>query len=198
VRVDTKQKKTTTTKLKRNPDFVGVQQLNAIRADCTAFTQRHGCRDVTQLRTFAAKQQWKKFGPRYSHYDWWMFPIATPSSFMNCVVWPGDVADLRADAAFLRSYREGVELVTQSWGWDIARARPVEQKQRHADQRWKNWPVRLAKCAQSLYEFGEMQLFNALRPLGVLLHEQKQQAPHSIDFGAQFSSNVYKTLMIRS
>lgn len=130
-----------------------------------------GYGDLTKFRQWAAAGDWHLFGPKHNHYDWWMFPIHTRASKPQYAVGTGEVADLRADAEFMARYREGVELMLLSWGWDLPAGSWCNP--RHPCQGWRNWSVRLAKVAQSLVVFGETELFNQVREFLIALIAEK-------------------------
>lgn len=94
------------TQQKRNasPDFVGIARLKA--------DQR---RQPDEFERWAANGQWGRI--HHSHYDWWMFPIPAPSSDgLKWTVYAGDIAELKADEAYVRDYLRGVALLMSSWG----------------------------------------------------------------------------------
>jgi hypothetical protein len=49
-------------------DFIGVDALIQQNAD-----------QLSQFRTFAENRDWQSF--HRNHYDWWAFPIGSPSSY---------------------------------------------------------------------------------------------------------------------
>jgi len=99
------------------------------------------------------------------HYDWWMFPIDEPSSYgFAWTVHEGDVAELTSDATYFAGYREGIDILATSWGWDLGRGAYLPHPQR--DQCWQQWPIRLYKATKSAQLFGcEMELAS-LKALG--------------------------------
>jgi len=128
---------------------------------------REGYADLQKFRKWAANGDWHLFGPKHNHYDWWMFPIHARASKPQYAVGPGEVADLCADEQFMAGYREGVDLMLRSWGWDLDTGTWCNP--RHPCQGWRNWSVRLGKVAQSLATFGEMKLFNQVRAFLIAL-----------------------------
>lgn len=84
-------------------------------------------KNAAQVRAFekwAASKDWGRF--HHEHYDWWLVPVDAPSSHgWAFSVLPGDIAILRADAAFMASYLRGVELLFQAWGWHVKESRPM-------------------------------------------------------------------------
>lgn len=130
------------TQQKRNtsPDFVGVAQLKA--------SQR---RQLEDFERWAANGQWAQIHHR--HYDWWMFPIPAPSSDgLKWTVYAGDIAELKADEAYVRDYLRGVALLMAAWGWDLGAQDFLPDP--GPDQKWQDWPVRLYKAAVSVQAFG--------------------------------------------
>merc|ERR1712228_610110 len=100
------------------------------------------------------------------------FPIMTRASKPEYAVGTGEVADLLKNDEFMARYREGVDLMLLSWGWDLRVGSWCSP--RHPHQGWRNWSVRLAKVAQSLVVFNEIQLFNQVRKFLIALLAQKR------------------------
>ena len=157
--------------LERNasPTFVGVASLKALLLST-----------LSQFEQWAAALEWGSF--HAAHYDWWMFPISSPSSHgLKYTVHPHEVAQLQQDAVYMAAYRRGVELVLLSWGWGMALAAPIASPQPQRGQRWAAWPIRLYKMVQSLALFGlpaehasALQLGRALLDGGaVFVYRQK-------------------------
>jgi hypothetical protein len=125
-------------------DFVGIADL-----------KKQHARQVAAFESWAARGAWSEF--HSAHYDWWAFPYDQPSSHgFAYVVYEGDVADLKADPAFLAAYLRGAELLLRSWGWHMGETRELRRGELDdpAAQRWARWPVRLHKAASSLLLFG--------------------------------------------
>jgi hypothetical protein len=136
-------------KFNTDPTFVGIEALKNIHAQ-----------QVTDFESWAARGDWERF--HYSHYDWWAFPISRSSAYgMKYVVFEGEIAELRKDAAFVEKYQAGVRLVAASWGWDLLGCRYIDHPQ--AGQCWHDWPVRLFKAAQSVKLFGYDETFASLK-----------------------------------
>ncbi|MGZ3633252.1 MAG: hypothetical protein ACXWM7_02850 [Parachlamydiaceae bacterium] len=110
---------------------------------------------LKNFETWANEKNWKMFTSQYSHYDWWMFPISRSSQGQGdkYAVSEKDVQILKNDPEFMTNYLRGVELVAQSWGWDVKNAKECENLT--ADQKWANYKVRLIKMLESLELFGE-------------------------------------------
>lgn len=139
--------------------------------------RKQGWGDLQKFRQWAATDSWAHFGPAHSHYDWWMFPIHARASKPEFAVGTGEVSELQADAAFMNNYREGVHLMLRSWGWDLETGSWCHN--RHPQQGWRNWSVRLGKVALSLATFQEMLLFNKVRDfLRALLDEENAGRPY--------------------
>lgn len=126
--------------------------------------QKHS-EQLQKFEQWASAKDWKLFTPTYSHYDWWMFPVARPSSHYGDIyqVSQADVDALKADPKFMKEYRRGVELVVRSWGWDLQRQCSVLETERTPEQRWTGYGVRLGKMADSLLLFGEDDLYRKLQ-----------------------------------
>lgn len=122
-----------------------------------------GYGNLNLFRKWQKQGDWEKFGPDYSHYDWWMFPVkgfkGASATTQEYAVTSEDVKILKNNSKFMADYLEGVKLVCLSWGFDIELGKIIPQDQRQAGQRWKNWPVRLDKMGQSLLLFGQEDLF---------------------------------------
>lgn len=143
--------------LRRNtsPEFVGIARLKAEQK-----------RQLDDFERWAARNDWKQF--HHSHYDWWMFPLSTPSGYgLKWTVYAGDIAELKEDGAYLRDYRRGVALLMASWGWDLAAQEFLPDP--GPDHQWQDWPVRLYKAAVSLQAFGFDAQFASLKKYALLL-----------------------------
>ena len=155
--------------LRRNtsPDFVGLAQLKRQQAD-----------QLARFERLAAHDDWRTI--HSDHYDWWMFPIDEHSQHGAAyIVYPGDIADLKQDAAYVRSYLRGVELLALAWGWDLKRRTYVEHPA--PGQTWSNWPIRLYKAARSLQLFGFTEEFESLRAFALDLIRRKQSLRYGRD-----------------
>ena len=130
----------------------------------------HG--NLTKFKAWAEAGSWAQFGPRHNHYDWWMFPIdrATDQKKLAYSVYRQDIADLKADTAWLQDYRLGAILLMQAWGWDVKN----QQRYDHPapGQQWNNWPVRLGKMANSLILFEQWDLYASLAAYVILLRSE--------------------------
>ena len=136
-----------------DPSFVGIEKL----------VQTHAAQ-IAEFEAWAASGDWERFHD--SHYDWWVFPVDRSSSYGYAwTVYEGEVAALRSNVDFMARYREGVRLVSASWGWDLAGRTyfpaPAE------GQGWHHWPVRLFKAAQSTLLFSQVVEFESLKALAL-------------------------------
>lgn len=125
-------------------------------------------KQAQQLELFevwAKTNDWKMFSPEYSHYDWWMFPVTRPSARFGLyfAVTPAEIEVLKSDEEFMHNYRRGCELVVNSWGWDLYGERPIADECRTVDQQWTGYGVRLGKMGDSLFSFGEKELYRKLQ-----------------------------------
>lgn len=140
---------------RRNTDrsFVGIEALKRRQAEQLADFER-----------WAASGDWRAM--HRAHYDWWMFPIDETSQHGKAYsVYPGDIAELKQDPAFVRNYLRGLELLALGWGWDLAGRRYLEQPQ--PGQAWSQWPIRLYKAARSAQLFGYTDVFDSLKALAL-------------------------------
>jgi hypothetical protein len=130
-------------------EFFGVEQIKV--------------KQKWQLDLFeewASKDQWMKF--HSSHYDWWMFPINSPSGYgFAWTVYEGDIFELKKDEVYIRNYIRGVELLAKSWGWNLCGHDYILSP--HSDQKWQRWPIRLYKAAQSVQLFSFDDYFASLK-----------------------------------
>jgi hypothetical protein len=91
-----------------------------------------------------------------------MFPLDETSQHGDAyTVYAGDIAELKRDSVYVRSYLRGVELLALAWGWDLAARQYVLNPQR--GQAWSRWPIRLYKAARSLQLFGYVDEFESLK-----------------------------------
>jgi hypothetical protein len=119
-----------------------------------------------QLELFekwSREKDFKMFKPEHSHYDWWMFPVnrASASYGEKYAISSQELEVLKNDKEFMKDYRRGVELVIQSWGWNLQEESPVQDPT--PDQKWTGYGVRLGKMAQSLDLFGEKELYGKVQ-----------------------------------
>jgi hypothetical protein len=137
--------------MKYNTDhqFVGYETLKTRQREQLAYFEE-----------WAANNQWRRFHD--SHYDWWMFPIDEPSRYgYSWVVYEGDVAELVKDAAYIKNYLRGAELLALSWGWDLYKRKNIPNPQR--DQSWQGWSIRLYKSSKSLKLLGFNHIFESMK-----------------------------------
>ena len=124
-------------------DFVGVDQLIQKNAN-----------QLFQFRIFAENRDWQSF--HSNHYDWWAFPIGSPSSFgYRYSVSKESVEVLKQSFLFLSNLSECTDLLLLSWGWDSAK----NENLAYVDpgQAWAHWPIRLYKAWHSTQIFGFLE-----------------------------------------
>ena len=158
-------------------EFAGIETIKTAQRD--------------QLALFEAateRGRWKDIHD--SHYDWWMFPVDSPSSHgLKWSVYAGDIAELKQDPAFMQNYRRGVKLLMEAWGWDLDKQDFLTDPA--PDQKWQNWPVRLYKAAYSLWLFGHETEFASLRKYALALLERGEDFGHGRkDLGAFFTQGL--------
>jgi hypothetical protein len=133
----------------KDPRFVGIAGL-----------KREQAKQLADFERWAARGDWQAI--HKGHYDWWMFPIDESSQHGDAyTVYPGDIAELKQDPEYVRSYLRGVELLALAWGWDLAKRQYVPNPQ--PGQAWSRWPIRLYKAARSLQLFGYTDEFESLK-----------------------------------
>lgn len=138
-----------------SPQFVGIARLKAEQK-----------RQLADFERWAAQKNWARI--HHSHYDWWMFPLSAPSSDgLMWTVYAGDIAELKADEAYVRDYLRGVTLLMASWGWDLEAQDFLPDL--GPDQHWQDWPVRLYKASASVQAFGFDVPFASLMKYALLL-----------------------------
>jgi len=94
-----------------------------------------------------------------NHYDWWAFPIDKPSSYgFSYTVFADEINQMKKDEGFMRRHRIGAGFLLLSWGWSLDNE-PVKNPE--VNQTWANWPIRLAKCARSMWLFGQEQQYES-------------------------------------
>jgi len=141
-----------------DPSFVGLTRLK----------EAHKAQ-IDEFEIWAAANEWMNF--HHAHYDWWTFPINLKSSYgLKWTVFDGEIAELKQDAAFIRRYLRGLDLVAAAWGWDAPGGDYLDNPQ--AGQNWQNWPVRLFKAALSVQLFGYMGYFSSLKKFACILMDQ--------------------------
>jgi len=136
-------------------EFVGLAKLK----------QKHHFQLVL-FEEWAAERKWMHI--HTAHYDWWMFPIDSRSSFGYAwTVFSDDVAELKEDPVFVKEYLRGVQLLALAWGWDLYAKDWIPEPDKM--QCWQDWPIRLYKCAKSLKLFGYQESFESMRKYALLL-----------------------------
>lgn len=126
-----------------HPEFVGVP----------AIIERHTAQ-VAEFEKWASACNWQAFHSH--HYDWWAFPIDKPSTYAFAyTVYSDEIAQMQQDSAFMQRHRRGAQLLLLAWGWDCAARAAVSDPA--PGQAWAHWPIRLAKCARSMWLFGQAE-----------------------------------------
>ena len=138
-------------------DRVKLQKIKERHAD-----------QLQQFEDFARSGQWHLFRPEHSHYDWWAFPIIidfdNPSAkTREYAVTHEEIQELKKDPEYMTRYRRCIQLVVQSWGWDLEHDCAIPESERHPDQRWTGYGVRLGKMMKSIRFFEEKELFRKLQ-----------------------------------
>lgn len=121
-------------------EFVGVDVLI-----------NENAKQLLKFQKFAENRDWKSF--HITHYDWWAFPIGSPSSYgYRFSVSKESVFVLKQSCEFLSNLSDCAELLMLSWGWDSTKNKPLT----HVDsgQAWADWPIRLYKAWRSMQIFG--------------------------------------------
>ena len=124
---------------------------------------------LLKFRTFAKNHDWQSF--HSNHYDWWTFPISSPSSYgYRYSVSNESVEKLKQSSQFLSNLSECVDLLLLSWGWDSMK----NEKLAHVEpgQAWANWPIRLYKAWRSVQIFGLLEKEISLRFYAQFLREK--------------------------
>jgi hypothetical protein len=139
-------------------EFIGVDALINENAN-----------QLVQFRKFAENRDWHSF--HSSHYDWWAFPIGSPSSYgYRYSVSKESVETLKLSPKFLSNLSQCADLLMLSWGWDAASNKPLA----HVDsgQAWADWPIRLYKAWRSMQIFGLKEREAALNSYAHYLREK--------------------------
>ena len=120
-------------------DFIGVEALI-----------RENANQLAQFRTFAENRDWQSF--HSNHYDWWAFPIGSPSSYgYRYSVSKESVKVLKQSTEFLSNLSESADLLLLSWGWDSTKNENLVNVD--SGQAWAHWPIRLYKAWHSMRTF---------------------------------------------
>lgn len=130
---------------------------------------------IAKFTEWANADSWHRFD--MSHYDWWAFPITRNShKYGNrFALSKSEIESLKQDPAFMEGYRQGVNLVARSWGWDINQSTSIFHK--YGAQRWTGHNVRLGKMGDSLQLFGQDDLFQSLQKFSRQPHVQPTLEP---------------------
>ena len=139
-------------------DFIGVETLIQENAN-----------QLLKFRQFAENHDWHSF--HSNHYDWWAFPIASPSSYgYRYSVSKQSVELLKQSPQFLSNLSECADLLLLSWGWNSAKNENLAHVE--SGQTWAHWPIRLYKAWRSMQLFGLKEKEVALSSYAHYLREQ--------------------------
>jgi hypothetical protein len=137
-----------------HPEFVGAAKMKELLQ-----------KQVASFRAWAARGEWEAMHD--AHYDWWAAPLPDKSSRRYAFsVFPGDVAALAADPAYMAALEEGLTLLARGWGWDVVTDGPIPDAVRSPEQVWRRWPIRLFKMAVCADTFGLARVAASLRKFG--------------------------------
>jgi hypothetical protein len=96
-----------------------------------------------------------------------------------------DFPSQKSSPSFPRdNYLLGVELLANSWGWDLRQARYLTDPQ--PEQCWQGWPIRLYKATKSVKLFGYEAEFESLKKLGRDLMSKGQKMHYRRDLSWLF------------
>jgi len=138
-------------------NFIGVDILIQQNAD-----------QLSQFRRFAENHDWQSF--HSNHYDWWTFPIGSPSSYgYRYSVSRESVEILKQSPQFLSNLSECADLLLWSWGWDCVKNQNLVNPE--LGQAWAHWPIRLYKAWQSAQIFGLVKQESSLSAYAHYLRE---------------------------
>ena len=149
---------------RRNYGAAIQRQLGNPTVDKVALIKMKQAGHLVKLQALADGDDWASLQQHTMHpdsgFDWWMFPVDRSSASWGDLyaINANEVEGLKADATFMKSYRDGVILVAKSWGWDLESNEDVTD----SVQRWTGYNVRLGKMLQSLTIFGQADLHERL------------------------------------
>lgn len=156
---------------KSNPDAASISDFKKYHLHAGLKNNKFG--DLTKFREWSKNKKWNMFGPNYSHYDWYMFPIRKRASYPQFAVEDKEIQMLLNDIDYMRNYREGVCLLALAWGWNVKNYNWVANPDN--EMGWNNWSVRLGKVGMSLIAFNQMDLFNSMRNFLIALRKRREQ-----------------------
>ena len=159
-----------------HPDFIGVDKLIQKNA-----------KQLLHFRTFAENHDWHSF--HSNHYDWWAFPIGSPSSHgYRYSVSKESVEVLKQSSQFLSNLSESADLLLLSWGWDSAKNQKLANVE--PGQTWADWPIRLYKALRSMQIFGLFEKELSLSSYAQFLRD----SGHSFEYqGRDLFESITKT-----
>jgi len=141
-------------------DFIGVETLI-----------QENAKQLLRFRTFAENHDWHSF--HSNHYDWWAFPIGSPSSYgYRYSVSKESVEILKQSSQFLSNLSECADLLLLSWGWDSTKNEKLVNLE--SGQAWAHWPIRLYKAWRSMQTFGLLEQETSLSAYAHRLRESGQ------------------------
>ncbi len=115
------------------------------------------------FRESAANKHWNNI--HRDHFDWWQFPIDDGSRPEFNLRSEDDIRSLKADASWLHGYKESIEIMALSWGWDVKGRKKVS-----IGGSWDRKDVRLAKIIRSLWLFQEVEYFLSMQEFARLIN----------------------------
>lgn len=136
------------------PGFVGIKALKEKHAAELAYV-----RSVTE-NAKPGHQHWEYLAEHHgAGFDWWAFPIDYDTmQHKEFRVTKSDIAELLQDKEFMANYRAFVILYAKSIGFDLINRKRITG---NPALKWRNYPIRLGKCLDSLQEFGQKDLHSA-------------------------------------
>ena len=163
-------------------EFVGVQEMKRLHQ---VGEEGHAYGSYEKFLEWANKGDWYLFGPMHHHYDWWMFPIADRSSYgLKYTVTEESVEELKNDEQYMKNYRHAIQLMFQSWGWDIEKGEAINNPDAEEQgMEWRNWDVRLLKVCKSMKLFfpqEDIYISNAFKFIKSIKNQLRDQKLFSV------------------
>lgn len=124
---------------------------------------------IVKFRTWAKTRSWSSF--HNGHFDWWAFPYDRSSSGRGdkYKLTPSEVLSLKQNPAFIKEYREGVQLLLASWGYDVNKGSNGQLVDNGGKYAGGTRDIRIWKILKSLKLFGERDLFDRVNTYAAMV-----------------------------
>lgn len=165
-----------------------VVTMNALRVDKMKSHQQH---TLHKFRAYLKEDNFEEL--KYTHFDWWMFPMDSGSRPDFLVHSFADVDILKGDTEWHEGYLEAVRSVALCWGWNVDTSTRISP--RKEGQCWDGHDIRLSKMIRSLWLFREKKYFLSMRAYAhSLIQHEKKSDPNFVYGGRNYNNILHMSL----